>query len=141
LPSARTRPKVPRRENTPPEYELTSYLGDAPAEMSRCRKIGLRWSHIRSLVNVRLSAGAEPKTQPIEIGRRAARGIVGRRQREVDPVHAVLSREQRDLDQGGELVACVGAGIGEAGRNLVSPEKAFGHDRVRGRVLEGFEPC
>lgn len=55
-------------------------------------------------------------------------------------MHAMLSREQSDLDQGGQLISGSSARIGESCRDLVFPCKAFGQHGGRGRILERFKP-
>src|SRR5690348_8216746 len=93
--------------------ELGCCLSDASPEVARGFKIGLGRRSIRALIDIRLRPGAQPEAETIEIPVRPRRGVVRGRQSEVDPMHAMLSREQSDLDQGGQLVSGSRARIGE----------------------------
>lgn len=107
--------------------ELMRDLGDAVTKMARGRKIGRRRGTLRPLVDVRLGADAEPETQTVQVGLRAARGVVAGRKSEIDPVHAVLRGKQRERHQGRELVAGATTRIGESCSDLVLPQVPFGH--------------
>ena len=63
--------------------------------MTRRRQIRLGRCDFRTLVGVRLRAGAEPEAKTIQVCFRSGRRVIGGQQRETDPVHAVLRREQR----------------------------------------------
>ena len=69
----------------------------------------------------------QPKAMPIEIILGPKRRVVGRGQGEIDPVHAVLGREQGDLYQRGEFVAGPRPGIGEPGGEFVPPAAPVHH--------------
>jgi len=65
--------------------------------------------------------------------------VVTRWQTQVDPMHAVLRGEDRQLLQGCQFVTGTGCGIGKTGRNLVAPDATLCKDSPRRRVHEAFE--
>ncbi|SPA56946.1 protein of unknown function [Cupriavidus taiwanensis] len=64
---------------------------------------------------------------------------MARGQAQVDPVHAVLCREDGDLLQRRQLVAGARGRVGKAGGDLVGPLAALGEHVARGRVHEALE--
>ena len=76
----------------------------ALAEVFGGQKIGFGWRNVRPGIVVRLCRGTEPEAQPIEVLLRAVRIVVAWRQTEIDPVHAMLCREDGELGQRCELV-------------------------------------
>ena len=67
--------------------------------MARRGEIRLRRREVGALVGVRLRAGPQPEAESIQILFRSGRGMIPRRQAEIDPVHAMLRGEKSDLDQ------------------------------------------
>ena len=76
----------------------------ALAEVFGGQKIGFGWRKVGPLIVVRLCRSTEPEAQAIEVAIRAVGSVAACRQAETDPVHAVLCREDGELDQGCELV-------------------------------------
>ncbi len=74
------------------------HFGHTRAQMFSGFQIGRRWSHIRPLVGVGLRAGAEEETVAVQRVLGRVRAVMAGHQAEIDPVHAVLGREDGESD-------------------------------------------
>ena len=118
---------------------MRGHFRDAGAEKFGGAQIGVGRCHIGAFIRVRLRGGAKKETVPVQRVFRRLRMIVSRWKAEVDPVHPVLRRENRDLLQRGQLVAGARSRIGEAGCDLVGPVAPLREDTPGSGIHELLE--
>jgi len=120
-------------------HPLKRGFSDTAAKMLGGAQISFRRRTVGALIGIRLRARPKPEAESIQVVLRSFGRMVPWRQAEIDPVHAVLRGEERNLDQRRQFVAGTRARVGEPGGNFILPSKALDHDCMGGCLLECFE--